>query len=285
MVSVGPGALDLDRFEELAAAARDQDAAAAAAALREALALWRGPALARRGCGRRATGAANLDERRLSALEQRIDAELELGLHAQLLPELDGLVREEPLREHRRAQLMVALYRSGRQAEALEVYRQGRRLLAEELGLEPGEEPRRVEKAIPEQDPALAAPVEAPRSPAPGAEPAELEPQAERPLRLLARWQLAALLGALLLAGAIAGLVVAVTGGTAVKVTPNSVAVLDPESGRVKGTSRSGAGRSRSPKARAPCGWACRRPRSGDAGHPDPAGDDRPAHVGQAPEE
>src|ERR687888_2335927 len=63
MVSVGPGALDLDRFEELAAAARDQDAAAAAAALREALALWRGPALARRGCGRRATGAANLPER------------------------------------------------------------------------------------------------------------------------------------------------------------------------------------------------------------------------------
>ena len=89
---------------------------------------------------------ARLDEQRLAALEQRIDADLALGRHAQLVPELEGLVREHPLREHLRGQLMLALYRVGRQAEALEVYRQGRRLLDEELGLEPGRELQRLER-------------------------------------------------------------------------------------------------------------------------------------------
>ena len=119
---------------------------------------------------------------------------------------------------------MLALYQSGRQAEALDVYRRGRTLLAEELGLEPGEELRRLEKAILEHDPALAPPL-APRR----AEPPAVG--ARRP----GRARLAVVAGAILLAGAIAAIVLAVTGGSdAVTVEPNSVAAVDPETGRVE---------------------------------------------------
>jgi hypothetical protein len=120
---------------------------------------------------------------------------------------------------------MLALYRSGRQAEALDTYRSGRKLLADELGLEPGDELRRLEKAILEQDPAIAAPV-APKR-------AELTPE-ERGRRIMNRSRLAVALGALLLAGAVTGVVLALTGGSeAVMVLANSVAVLDPTTGRI----------------------------------------------------
>ena len=90
------------------------------------------------------------------ALEQRIDADLASGRHAELIGELEALIESHPLRERPRGQLMLALYRSGRQAEALEAYRRARRELSEQLGLEPGEELRRLEQAILQQDPRLA---------------------------------------------------------------------------------------------------------------------------------
>jgi DNA-binding SARP family transcriptional activator/DNA-binding beta-propeller fold protein YncE len=149
---VGPGELDLERFEQLAADGAD------GAALREALALWRGAPLADLGDGYARIERGRLDEQRLLALERRIDADLALGRHADLVPELDGLVREHPLREHLRGQLMLALYRSGRQAEALDVYRTGRRLLDQELGIEPDDALQHLEKAILNHDPSLEAP-------------------------------------------------------------------------------------------------------------------------------
>ena len=112
----------------------------AAAKLREALALWRGPALADLAYESFAqVEIARLEELRLAVLEQRIEADLALGRHAELVGELEALVARYPLREPLRGQLMLALYRSGRQAEALDAYRAARRELAEELGLEPSE--------------------------------------------------------------------------------------------------------------------------------------------------
>src|ERR671935_3030618 len=156
---------DLGRFEQLADQARAvNDPARKAALLREALSLWRGPALAEFRDEPFAEAAARrLDELRVHALEERIDAELELGEHARVVPELEALVEEEPLRERARAQLMLALYRSGRQAEALELYRSGRRLLVDELGIEPGPALQELERAILRQDPALAEPGGQPR--------------------------------------------------------------------------------------------------------------------------
>jgi DNA-binding SARP family transcriptional activator len=126
------------------------------AELLDALALWRGPALD--GAAVSATlraAAARLEEERLAALERRFTAELELGCHDQILGELTSLVSAMPLRESLRSQLMLALFRSGRQADALAAYREGRARLAE-LGLEPGSELRNLERAILRQDPALA---------------------------------------------------------------------------------------------------------------------------------
>jgi DNA-binding SARP family transcriptional activator len=151
---------DLGRFETLAEAARaTSDPVRRAQFLAEALALWRGPGLEefrREPFARPA--ARRLAELRLGALEARIEAELELGRHERLVAELETLVEEEPLREQLRRQLMVALYRSGRQAEALAAYRAGRRLLVEELGIEPSPELQDLERAILRHDPALAEP-------------------------------------------------------------------------------------------------------------------------------
>ena len=107
-----------------------------------------------------------LEELRLGAIEERIEAELAVGRHAALCAELDVLVEEHPLRERLRGQLMLALYRSDRQADALEVYRAGRSLLVDELGLEPGPRLRELERAILEQDAALELPRSARRHPA-----------------------------------------------------------------------------------------------------------------------
>lgn len=222
MVRAEPGALDLEQFELLLKEAQGNDAETAAATLREALALWRGPALADLDDSVARADRAQLEERRASALEQRVEAELELGLHTELVPELEALVREDPLRERRRAQLMLALYRSGRQADALDTYRSGRKLLADELGLEPGGELRQLEKAILEHDPALASPVP----------PRRREPTPEQ-RRRVGRSR-AIVTGAILLAGSIAGIVIAVSGGSEpVVVGPNSVAVVNPKTGRV----------------------------------------------------
>jgi DNA-binding SARP family transcriptional activator len=159
LVRVGDGELDLHRFEQLVVAARAEETAQAARLLREALALWRGAPLAELGDSFAPAERARLAEQRLAALEQRIEAELALGRHAELVPELEGLVREHPLRERLRGQLMLALYRCGRQADALVVYRSGRRLLDEELGLEPDDELQRLEKAILNHDPSITSPV------------------------------------------------------------------------------------------------------------------------------
>jgi DNA-binding SARP family transcriptional activator len=151
---------DLARFEELTERARDQgDPAARAELLREALALWRGDPLAEFRREPFAEGAAaRLAELRLEALAQRIEAELQLGRHEALVGELSALVASEPLRERLREQLMLALYRSGRQADALHIYREGRATLVDELGIEPGPALQRLEQAILRQDAALAAP-------------------------------------------------------------------------------------------------------------------------------
>ncbi|GHC84239.1 SARP family transcriptional regulator [Nocardiopsis terrae] len=125
---------------------------------RAAAALWTGPTLNGLGSGPLRARAAQLDEERISLIESRLEIELDLGRHRQVIGEIGALVEEYPLRERLRAQLMLALYRSGRQADALNAYRVGRELLVEELGLEPGEELRDLESAVLSADPALRAP-------------------------------------------------------------------------------------------------------------------------------
>jgi DNA-binding SARP family transcriptional activator len=131
-------AVDAYRFEQLLNDARGVEPGRRAELLREALQLWRGPPLGDFAYESFAQNeAARLDELRLTALEERIEAELELGRAGDLVGELEGLVRENPLRERPRGQLMLALYRSGRQAEALQTYQETRRTLVDELGIEP----------------------------------------------------------------------------------------------------------------------------------------------------
>lgn len=162
-----PEAIDVQRFERLLAEARPLAAGERRGKLTEALALWRGPALTDLGIEPAfEVETARLEDLRLSALEQRIDADLELGLHEALVPELEGLVGEHPLRKQLRGQLILALYRSGRQAEALETYRETRRVLVEELGIEPSSELRELERAILRQDPSLGSAPSVPRLPA-----------------------------------------------------------------------------------------------------------------------
>jgi YVTN family beta-propeller protein len=154
---VEAGELDIDRAEGLAKEASGSDAARAADLLQEALTLFRGEPLGEVSYEAFATAeAARLRELRLHLLEERIEADLAIGRHASLVPELESLVVAHPLRERLRGQLMVALYRSGRQADALETYRRFRRSLSEALGLEPGSELRDLEAQILRQDPALA---------------------------------------------------------------------------------------------------------------------------------
>jgi DNA-binding SARP family transcriptional activator/tetratricopeptide (TPR) repeat protein len=161
VLRVDPERFDLARFERLTADARGAGPRERAEKLRAALALWRGPALddlafepfARDEVGR-------LEEARLAALEDCIDAELELGRDGELVGELEQLVEQHPLRERFRAQLMRALYRAGRQADALAAFKSARDVLVEELGLEPGEELRKLQQAILRQDPSLGRPGE-----------------------------------------------------------------------------------------------------------------------------
>ena len=157
---VDPATIDLFEFVRLCDEGRSAlasgDAAAAAETLRAALGLWRGAALADLASVPFArTEILRLEELRAAACEDRIDADLALGRHVQLGPELEVLVAEHPLRERLRAQLMLALYRAGRQADALSAYQRARTTLVEELGIEPGDALRRLERAILAQDPSL----------------------------------------------------------------------------------------------------------------------------------
>ncbi len=153
--------VDASEFEELLAAARAAlragDARGAADTIAEALSLWRGPALLGLPQSTWATAeAGRLDALRLDALEERFEAALALGEHADLVPAIRAALEESPFRERLWGQLMLALYRSGRQADALEVYQEARRVLSEQLALEPGPELRRLQEAILAHDPAIA---------------------------------------------------------------------------------------------------------------------------------
>ncbi len=219
LLALQPGQLDLDRFERLLGEGRallaQGEAGRAADALRAALALWRGPPLSDFASEPFAQDEiARLEELRLAAQEERIEADLALGRHAELVPELEAVVRQNPLRERLRAQLMLALYRSGRQAEALEAYQQARRMLAEELGLEPGRRLQELEGAILRQD-------------------ARLDPprQTATPLGRARRRSgiLIAIGAALLLSAAIAVAVIELTGGDGpgLEIGENALGLVD----------------------------------------------------------
>ena len=166
LLDIEPDQLDAERFQRLTAEGRAAlergDARSASELLRQALELWRGPPLADLAYEPFAQShIARLEELRLVALENRIEADLALGHHAELIPELETLVREHPARERLRAQLILALYRSGRQTDALASYRDARRALVEEFGLEPSRELQELERAILAQDRAIDAPARA----------------------------------------------------------------------------------------------------------------------------
>ena len=222
-----PSELDLTRFEELVAAAREAsargDATQASATLRTALALWRGPALADVLYEPfAATEAERLEERRLVALEERIDADLAAGRGPELAPELEALVREHPLRERLLGQLMVALYRAGRHGDALGALQAARHRLAAELGLEPGLQLRELERLILRHDP-------------------ELEPVKRRPLptrRLRRRGALAAA-AAIVIGGVGAGAILAFGSSTRSRpldVGSSRLAAIEIRSGDVTST-------------------------------------------------
>ena len=160
VLELEPERVDIHRFARLAqegrAALDAGDPAAGEGALRDALALWQGPALADFLYEPFAqTEIARLEDLRSAVLEERIEADLALGRHAELVSELEALVAAQPMRERPRAQLMLALYRSGRQADALAAYRAARETLLEELGIDPGPELKELEAAILRQDESL----------------------------------------------------------------------------------------------------------------------------------
>lgn len=225
ILRINPERIDLHQFERLVAKAEPLPARERSAGLAEALSLWRGAAFADLACEPAlADEAARLDELRLTVHEARIDADLELGRNAGMIAELETLIVKCPLREHLRWQLILALYRAGRQAEALEVYRQTRRLLADELGLEPSPALRELERSILCHDPTLAA-THAVVIPATSA-------RGERwPRR---RWLLGGLVGALMLASGAAtsvALVRAAAGPTSALPTTSTVIVTEADDG------------------------------------------------------
>ena len=227
VLTVEPETSDLERFERALTVAERLDPESARATLESALALWRGRALADVDDFPFArTEQGRLEELRLHAMELRIAADLSLGRHRKVVSELESLVQAHPLRERFRELLMVALYRSGRQADALEVYRRGRRVLRDELGLEPNVELKRLERAILSHDPQIAAP-----------EPASAEgPSVERPHRILlaalATLAIAAAVGATFAFGA--GHARRVHANGAPLVVPNSLVRISPSTGTIQ---------------------------------------------------
>lgn len=227
-----PEQLDLERFEALAERGKRAlaagDASDAAATLCEALALWRGRPLAEFDSAPFAVvETIRLEELHLSALEDRIEAELAIGRHHALIAELETLVVEHPHRERLCGYLMLALYRSGRQAEALDLYQRTRRALVEELGIEPGTMLQQLERAILNHDSSLEVPAAA-----------ETEERAfeveKRPRHRARRWRALAVVALALLAAALAA-ALALDGGepAPILLRPNSVGFIDGESGRL----------------------------------------------------
>jgi DNA-binding SARP family transcriptional activator/DNA-binding beta-propeller fold protein YncE len=238
VLRVPPDQFDAHRFEALLEKGRRElasgEAERASLTLRDALALWRGPALADLAFESFAqTEIARLEELRLAALEARIEADLALGRQDSVVAELETLVAAHPYREGLRAQLMLALYRSGRQAEALEMYRRARRTFSEELGIEPGPRLQELEGAILRHDSSLEPPgSEVLRR---EVEWTETVPEKRRlPTRgILA---LAAALG-LVIAAAVVAAVRELSDGSSVPVqlAGESVAVIDPGTGTIVG--------------------------------------------------
>src|SRR5215469_2574106 len=221
--------VDVALFERLADEGRRALAAEAAgrasAVLGEALALWRGAPLADFRYEPFAQAEiARLEELRAGVVEDRIEADLALGRHAHVVSELEALVAADPLRERLHQQLIVALYRCGRQADALAAYRNARRTLAEELGIEPCQQLRQLERAILDQDPSLDPPpgTGSRRAPAPGNGRRLIPVGTARPKRMLAVTGAAA--GAALLAG---GLAILSPTRASLQAGPNTVAVID----------------------------------------------------------
>jgi ABC-type transport system substrate-binding protein/DNA-binding SARP family transcriptional activator len=242
LLRVQEGALDLVRFEQRIAEAHQALAvgrpAAAAALLNDGLSLWRGEPLAEFADQAFAVAElSRLKELRLAALEARADADLAVGREAAIVGDLELLVNANPYRERFRAQLMLALYRAGRQAEALAVYADTRRLLIDELGIEPGEQLRELHGAVLAQDPGLR-----PAGPAwngsAGTGQPEVTPSRtpRRPgWRRLALWSVAGLVAA---AAVLAGTLVPANPDTAAgpgTIQPGSVAFIDAQSGRLVG--------------------------------------------------
>jgi DNA-binding SARP family transcriptional activator/ABC-type branched-subunit amino acid transport system substrate-binding protein len=226
LLRTSAGQLDCDRFDALVGEARralrDGNARDGSDRLRQALTLWRGRALEDFAYERFAQSArAELEEQRLAALEDRIDADLALGEHAALIAELEALVREHPLHERLHAQLMLALYRSGRQADALEHYQSARRALIDQLGIEPGPALRELERSILAQDPSLEA------TPRHGV----LRRTASR-----RRASVVLLMGAgLLLVAAVSAALLSGGGDTsAVSLQANALGLVDPATGRLR---------------------------------------------------
>lgn len=156
-LAIEPEAVDAGRFKQLLDEARDAEPATRSAMLTEALGLWRGSALADLAYEPFAQRAiAALEELRTKAIEDRFEADLASGQGGELVPGLEAAIAAHPFRERLRGFLMLALYRAGRQTEALEAYRRTRALLIEEIGIEPGPALRELETAILRQDPALA---------------------------------------------------------------------------------------------------------------------------------
>ena len=244
--------LDADRMRTLVAGAREcmaeGDSEAASRLLEEALALWRGPTLA--GLSLESVSrdeVAQLDELRLTVLMDRIDCDLTRGRHERVLGELQVLVREHPLRERLRAQQMLALYRADRQADALDAYREARRVLIDELGIEPSESLQRLQQAILRHDPALDAPAGTASTNGAAAAPVSAEdavpapspprPRARRPA-VRRRYLVAA--GLVAVAAVAAPVAFLSTRGGGVRppsspvsyMAPNDVAEIDPATGK-----------------------------------------------------
>ena len=221
-IELEPGELDLDRFRALLAeAGAAQDPAERSRLLREGDELWHGSPLDGIEVPFAAAEVRALEELRVTALEERIESDLEAGRHTALVSELSTLVPRYPLREELRGQLILALYRSGRQAEALEAFREARRMLSDELGLEPSPKLRELERAILVQDPVLDAPAAARAIHA-------SEPGSE-PVRRRRRWVWGAAAAVVLLgasAAAAAALIVATRDHSAGSAGPTSVVIF-----------------------------------------------------------
>ena len=234
--------IDAGRFRVLLGEARAEPEPARRAELfSEALSLFRGePFSDFRYDAFAGDEIRSLEELRLAALEERIDAELEVGRHGERIPELETLVSAHPLRERLRAQLMLALYRAGRHADALSVFQSGRRILAQELGLEPGPPLRDLERRILSHDASLSPPAAAER-PVRGRSPpagrGRRAPPEPAPLRLARRHPaLAAVVGVVLAAAAVLATIVLGGDGAGTRISGDALALIDLASGKLAGS-------------------------------------------------